>query len=40
MKILVRSIIGIFTIVDGNINLLMDNNKLYTVVCNDNVEKK
>lgn len=40
MKILVRSIIGIFTIIDGNINLLMDNNKLYTVVCNDNVEKE
>lgn len=38
MDIVVRSLIGIFTIVEGKINLLMDGNNLFSIVCNDNVE--
>ena len=38
METIVKSLIGIFTIIDGKINLLMDNNDLLTVICNDNVE--
>ena len=38
MEIVVKSLIGIFTVIDGKINLLMDNNSLLTVDCNDNIE--
>ena len=38
MNVVVKSLIGIFTIVDGKINLLMNGNDLFTIVCNDNVE--
>ena len=40
MEIVVNSLIGIFTIIDGKINLLMDNNKLISLNCNDNIEKE
>ena len=38
MEVIVKSLIGIFTIVDGKINLLMDGNNLFSIICNDNVE--
>ena len=38
MEVVVKSLIGIFTIVDGKVNLLMDDDKLLTIICTDNVE--
>lgn len=38
MEVVVKSLIGIFTIIDGKINLLMDGNNLFTIICSDNVE--
>jgi len=38
MEVVVKSLIGIFTIVDGKINLLMDGNSLFTIICSNNVE--
>ena len=38
MEVVVKSLIGIFTIIDGKINLLMDGNNLFTIKCNDVVE--
>lgn len=38
MQIELRSLIGIFTIIDGKINLLMDNNNLLTIKCEDEIE--
>lgn len=38
MEVVVKSLIGIFTIVDGKIKLLMNNNDLFTVICSDNIE--
>lgn len=38
MNAVVRSLIGIFTIVDGKINLLMDGNDIFTIMCNDSVD--
>lgn len=38
MEVVVKSLIGIFTVIDGKINLLMDGNNLFTIMCNDNVE--
>lgn len=40
MEIVVKSLIGIFTIVDGKINLIMDGNNLFTISCDDVVEFK
>lgn len=40
MEIVVKSLIGIFTIVDGKINLIMDGNNLFTIYCDDVVEFK
>lgn len=40
MEVVVKSLIGIFTIIDGKINLLTENNKLLTIICNDNIEKE
>ena len=40
MEIVVKSLIGIFTIVDGKINLIMDGNSLFTINCDDVVEFK
>lgn len=38
MQIELRSLIGIFTIIDGKINLLMDNNKLLNIKCEDEIQ--
>jgi len=38
MEVIVKSLIGIFTIIDGKINLIMDNNNLPTIICEDNIE--
>ena len=38
MEIVVKSLIGIFTVIDGKIHMLMDNNKLFSIMCNDNIE--
>ena len=38
MEVVVKSLIGIFTIIEGKINLLMDGNNLFTIKCNDVVE--
>lgn len=38
MEVIVKSLIGIFTIVDGKIYLLMEGNNLFNIICNDNVE--
>ena len=38
MEVIVKSLIGIFTIVDGKIYLLMEGNNLFNITCNDNVE--
>lgn len=38
MEVIVKSLLGIFTIVDGKINLLMDGNGLFTINCSDNIE--
>ena len=40
MEVVVKSLIGIFTIVDGKINLIMDGNSLFTINCDDVVEFK
>ncbi len=40
MEVIVKSLIGIFTIVDGKINLIMDGNNLFTIICDDVVEFK
>ena len=40
MEVIVKSLIGIFTIIDGKINLLMDSNNLLSIICNDNVENE
>ena len=40
MEVVVKSLIGIFTIVDGKINLIMDGNNLFTINCDDVVEFK
>ena len=40
MEVIVKSLIGIFSIVDGKINLLTDNQKLLTIICNNNVEEE
>ena len=40
MEVVVKSLIGIFTIVDGKINLIMDGNNLFTIDCDDVVEFK
>ena len=40
MEIVVKSLIGIFTIIDGKINLIMDGNNLFTISCDDVVEFK
>ena len=40
MEVVVKSLIGIFTIVDGKINLIMDGNNLFTISCDDVVEFK
>ena len=38
MEAFVKSLIGVFTIIDGKISLLMYNNNIPTIMCNDNVE--
>ena len=38
MEVVVKSLIGIFTVVDGKVNILMDGNNLFSVICSDNVE--
>ena len=38
MEVVVKSVLGIFTVLDGKINLLMDGTKLFTIDCNDNIE--
>ena len=38
MEVIVKSLIGIFTIVDGKIYLLMEGNNLFNITCGDNVE--
>ena len=38
MEYEVKSLIGIFTIIDGKIHIITNNNKLFEVECNDNVE--
>ena len=38
MEVIVKSLIGIFTIIDGKIYLLMEGNNLFNITCNDNVE--
>ena len=38
METIVKSLIGIFTVIDGKIHLLMNENKLFTIMCNDNIE--
>ena len=40
MEIVVKSLIGILTVLDGKIYLLMDNNNLINFDCNDNVEEE
>ena len=40
MEVVIKSLIGIFTIVDGKINLIMDGNNLFTISCDDVVEFK
>ena len=40
METIVKSLIGIFTVIDGKIHLLMDDNKLFTIICNDNIESE
>jgi len=40
MEVVVKSLIGIFTIVDGKINLIMDGNNLFKISCDDVVEFK
>jgi 8-oxo-dGTP diphosphatase len=40
MEVVVKSLIGIFTIVDGKINLIMDGNNLFTICCDDVIEFK
>ena len=40
MEVVVKSLIGIFTIIDGKINLIMDGNNLFTISCDDVVEFK
>ena len=37
MEVIVKSLIGIFTIVDGKIYLLMEGNNLFNITCGDNV---
>ena len=38
MEVIVKSLIGIFTVIDGKIYLLMEGNNLFNITCNDNVE--
>lgn len=38
MEIIVKSLIGIFTVVEGKIYLLMEGNNLFNITCGDNVE--
>ena len=38
MEVIVKSLIGIFTVVEGKIYLLMEGNNLFNITCNDNVE--
>ena len=38
MEVVVKSLIGIFTVVEGKIYLLMEGNNLFNITCNDNVE--
>ena len=38
MEVVVKSIINIFTIIDGKINLLLNNDKLIEINCLDNVD--
>ena len=38
MEVVVKSMIGIFTVIDGKIYLLLDGNNLFNITCNDNVE--
>lgn len=38
MEVIVKSLIGIFTVVEGKIYLLMEGNNLFNIACNDNVE--
>lgn len=40
MEVIVKSLIGVFTVVDGKISLLMDNNNLFSITCSDNVEEE
>ena len=40
MEVIVKSLIGIFTIIDGKISLLMYNNGIPTIMCSDNIEKE
>ncbi len=40
MNVVVKTLIGIFTIIDGKINLLMENNDLITIRCNDTIESE
>ena len=40
MEVVVKSLIGIFTIIDGKINILTDNKKLLTIICNDTIEEE
>ena len=38
MEVVVKSLIGIFTVVEGKIYLLMEGNNLFNITCGDNVE--
>ena len=38
MEVVVKSIINIFTIIDGKINLLLNNDKLIEINCLDNID--
>lgn len=40
MNCVVKNLIGIFTIIEGKINLIMDNNDLITIPCNDTIENE
>lgn len=38
MEVIVKSLIGIFTVIDGKVHILMNDNKLISIICNDNIE--
>jgi len=40
MNVVVKNLIGIFTIIEGKINLIMDKDDLITIMCNDTIESE